>query len=377
MRSKIGRTLAVGFALGLAISGPFIGRAQCVDSGNFSYKADECLLKTSDGFEFLFGDSPHLSLVLQVLAETLDLGYISRDLPDVNVERQVSGESAREVLDTYLALYDLCSSVESEILVIWPRSSNPACDLFAEPVVVPLPPEADETEPLEPMVAASYESFNIRLRLLEINETRGLDLGINWDGGILETAGRLIAGAGQYQAGALPTADLDEVVSFLETESIARRLDDVSLAAFPGEPVRFQSGGDVNVQLVGSGERNISKTFEFGLIVDVTPLRLSENVVRLDYSVQDVDPGNTADPTLITRNSQNLTGAQPAECGQSIVIGQFVRGRGESQGSGLPGVSRVPVFGYGAGVGSTSTATRIYVLTLDLECRKVAAVADR
>jgi Flp pilus assembly secretin CpaC len=360
------------------MSGPFIGRAQCVDSGNFSYKADECLLKTSDGFEFLFGDSPHLSLVLQVLAETLDLGYISRDLPDVNVERQVAGESAKAVLETYLDLYDLCSSVESEILVIWPRSSNPACDLFSEPAPpVPAAQQPEAPEVLEAVTVASYESFNIRLRLLEINETRGLDLGINWDGGVLETAGRLIAGVGQYQAGALPTADLDELVSFLETESIARRLDDVSVAAFPGEPVRFQSGGDVNVQLVGSGERNISKTFEFGLIVDVTPLRLSENVVRLDYSIQDVDPGNTSDPTLITRNSQNLSGAQPAECGQSIVIGQFVRGRGESQGSGVPGVSRVPVFGYGAGVGSTSSATRIYVLTLDLECRNVAAVAER
>ncbi len=342
------------------------------------------------------GEPIALPLALELLARSLGYGFIGFGIPETPVRLDFDNVDGRELIASYTSVYGLCHAYNDSAgaLTVYPPIEDVCPAVGGTQPVAPSPQETgkDEPEPSQtyrtsdgttvevfgsPAGASAaptaYESYNIRLRLLELNETRALALGLNWDGGIFATAANLVAGVANYNGGALPTPQLDEVVGFLETESLAQRLDDVSLAGFPGEPVRFRSGGDVNVQLVGSGERNISKSFEFGLIVDVTPKRLSENVVRLDYAVQDVDPGNVSDPTLITRNSQDLTGAQPARCGESIVIGQFVRQRNESVGSGLPGLARVPLAGYAAGITNTSDTSRIYVLTLDLECRSVPA----
>lgn len=362
-------------------------------------------LGQSQPIDAVSGEPIPLMLAFESVARSLGYGFIGFGIPEVSVRLNFEGVDGRQLINSYASVYGLCHSYNDSAgaLMVYPPDDEGTCpEVAGSPAIAPDPASdtGDVPEPVRTVrtpggtvinvygqtepdmssggspVVTAYESFNIRLRLLEINETAGLNAGISWGNGIFSTAAELVAGVANYDGGALPSSSLDDVVSFLETESIARRLDDVSLASFPGEKVTFRSGGDVNVQLVGSGQQNISKSFQFGLIIDVTPKRLSENVVRLDYSVQDVDPGNITDPTLITRNSQNLSGAQPVECGQSIVIGQFVRQRGESQGAGLPGLARIPIAGYAAGAGSTSEARRLYVLTLDLGCRTVDAMLE-
>jgi hypothetical protein len=227
----------------------------------------------------------------------------------------------------------------------------------------------------EVVVEAQAEVFRLRLRVLELNETRGAQLGINWEGRTFETASALVQGARYMLAGFFPSPLLDDTIRFLEREGVARRLDDLALTTVSRQMVTFQSGGSINVQLVGSGAQNIQRSFNYGLRLGITPERLDGDVIQLAYTFSDTDPGNTTDPSLITLASRDVSSVVHVRCGYSTVLASLGSIRHSGEGSGLPVASRITGAGYLAGAGSDSEHVSTLVLTLDVECPGVSYAA--
>lgn len=355
------RVVLAGLVLGLALSFAVVARAQQVD-----------------------GQSLPVVTALQAVAAAAGVGVIVADVPAIEVwipQRSGDWLAVLEAIGGALGL-EVCEISPGTWLVSGAPGAGVVCaadaeeevghEEFVAPVpgaVAPVGPASSEVEqaaeilPVE-VVAPVVEALGLRLRVVQIDERRALELGINWRGGVFATAGAIL-GAGQLIAGGvIPGAVFDRIVSFLETEGVALRLEDVSLATIAGVPVAFNRGGSLNVTL--ARETSVERSFSYGLGLTVTPERLGD-VFLLAYRFDDSSPGATS-PELIELAATTSRGSVLAGCGETVVLASSVTMREVGEGAGLPVAASVPGLGYLAGSRSDRVTLGSFVITLEPLC---------
>lgn len=214
--------------------------------------------------------------------------------------------------------------------------------------------------------SAEREALGLRLRVVQIDERRAAELGLNWSGGVFETASNLIQGGRFIVGGVFPPPVFDEIVRFLETEGVAMRLEDVSLGGVVGERFAFNRGGSINVTLARETAVERSYTYGLGLDVDVEP-NGSEGSYVLRYRFDDSSPA-VQSTELVELAATTSSGTVVAACGETVVLASAVSLRMEGEGAGLPVVSSVPGLGYLGGSGSDRSTTGSFVVTLEPLC---------
>lgn len=346
-----------GLVLGLALSFAVVASAQQVD-----------------------GQSLPVVTAFQAIAAAAGVGVIVADVPAVEVWiPQRSG-------DWLAVLEAVAGALGLEVCEIsagtWLVSGAPGALLVCSPPVAPTGGDglegghfpavpAGETVPAEDtavgvveVVDLGPEALGLRLRVVQIDERRAFELGINWRGGVFSTASAIL-GAGQLIAGGvIPGATFDRIVSFLETEGVALRLEDVSLATITGVPVAFNRGGSLNVTL--ARETSVERSYQYGLGLTVTPRREGD-VFVLAYSFDDSSPGTTT-AELIELAATTSRGSVIAGCGQTVVLASSVSMRDVGEGGGLPVLASVPGVGYLAGSRSDRVTLGSFVITLEPLC---------
>jgi hypothetical protein len=211
------------------------------------------------------------------------------------------------------------------------------------------------------------EPVAVRLRVIEIGENSGLQLGTQWSTQILSDLLSFAVGD-VYAPYRLLTSDLADAVRLVESSGAGRKLDDILLNGIIGVPLSFQAGGTVNVNLVGAGEQNISASYPYGLTVAITANRLDDGTITLDYSIDSSSTVSASDPSLINVASRGINSSVDLFCGEAAIIAAFRQDYSDNTGSGLPGLGSLPVVGYAFAV-DTFTATKTTLLvSLEVAC---------
>lgn len=221
-----------------------------------------------------------------------------------------------------------------------------------------------EGNPSDVAAAARPEALGLRLRVVQIDERLATELGISWRSGVFNTAAQLVLGGGLIAGGVFPPHSFDEIVSFLETEGVAVRLEDLTLAAVVGYPVVFNRGGTINVTL--ARETSVERSYTYGLGLTVTANR-SDDAVVLEYVFNDSAP-SVQSVELIDIAATSSRGAVVALCGETVVLANSASVRDEGEGGGLPGAARLPGVGWLGGSGSDRVTTGSFVVTLEPVC---------
>lgn len=321
-----------------------------------------------------------LVLALQAAAEAADVELIVAGVPAADVYLPTTADDWSLVLRRLAAVYGLtvCDVGASTVLVTDSphaaalcggtdaelQTQEPARFERPAPVGGPVPAEAPEPAP-EP--EAEPGAVVYRLRVLQLDEARAQELGLDWGAGVLDVAGRLIVAGYQAVNGVWPSAALLDMVRFLESEGVAMRLDDVELRTRGGQTVRFQRGGTINVNLVGGGDATISQRYDYGLTVDLTGT-LRDDEVALQYVFTDSAPGNVSDPRNVQLASTSASGLLDVPCGYSTVLAGIGSRRESIAGEGLPVLASAPGVGYGFGASIVNSSRVSYVVTVDVGC---------
>lgn len=370
MLRRAARTVALGVLLGVGVSAGWVARAQA------------------------YGEPVALVTALQAAALAADVDLVVAGVPIVDVWLPVTSSDWRGVLFGLASSYGLtvCELDGGTVLVTDSPVGVGVCGKSAEAgersdvtteaaaelgaaVVGPVE-EVEEAEELTEVVASSDEAVEepvvrsplvYRVRVLQLDEARAVDLGLDWSGGVFETAAALVAGGVAVSNGVFPVAEMGKLVRFLESEGVARRLDDVELRSLAGVPVQFNRGGSISVNLVGGGDSSISRQFQYGLGLELEG-SLADQVVELRYSFTDSAPGNVSDPSNVQIASTTSSSVLQVPCGHSVVVASMGSSRSGLQGAGLPALSAVPVVGYAFGSGGVVESRMSFVVTVDVGC---------
>lgn len=359
---RLVRTVVLGVVLGLGLSlAVFWARAQ------------------------LSGEPVPLITALQVVSVMGDVDLMLLDVPQHEVVLPGELHEWEATLDELAHAFDLavCWTSETSAVVVPIRQADRiACagDLNTADVVGEAPGDGrnDGNGGVEsaPVEDRPDEAYRFRVRLVQIDETKAAELGVDWSGGMFETAAGIVAGAGLAVGGYFPSPELDDTIRMLEQEGVATRLEDLTLMAREGRSVSFNRGGSINVALVGGGSENISRSYQYGLGVDLQAQREADGVA-LEYVFNDSNPSNTSDPRNVQLAATSSGGQVVMQCGESAVLSSIYTSREEGSGEGLPSISHADGVGYLVGVGSDRIAQSALVLTVDLGCVEVLTDAGR
>lgn len=346
------RTVGLGLLLGLAVSFAVVAFAQRVS-----------------------GVPMPLVTALQAAGLAADVNVVVAGVPATDVFLPATADDWRAVLELLARVNGLsvCELGPATLLVTDSVRGEELCGDV--PAVVPTP--VVEQVLAVPAVAAEESGaltesgppvgLRYRVRVLQLDETRALDLGIDWSGGLLETAARLVAGAAAVSSGVVPVAEMDGLVRFLESEGVAVRLEDVELRAESGVPVRFNRGGTIAVNLVGGGNAAISDRYNYGLGLDLSGV-VEDGSVLLTYRLEDSSPSNVSDPTNVQLASTTSGSVVRVACDSSVVVAAIGSSREGLKGAGVPVLASVPVLGFGFGTGGAVTGRTTFVVTVDVGC---------
>ena len=311
-----------------------------------------------------YGESMPLITALQSAAMAAKVDLVVADVPMVDVYMPSTSTDWMAVVRGLAGAHGLqvCELSERGFLV----TGSPHWASVCDPVRVGTSGGAEGGRVGGSSAPAGRLTY--RVRVVQVDETRAAEMGISWDEGVFRTAGMLVAGVALVTDGYFPAPDFGRIVSFLESEGVGTRLEDVTLESVAGVPVSFNRGGSINVNLPASGGGSIQQSFAFGLGLDMTGV-IEGDSVRLSYSLTDSSPSNVSDPTNVQLASTTSRGEAMIPCGHAAVIASIGSERTGGQGSGLPGISAVPVVGYAGGRAQVSGAFVSYVVTVDVECR--------
>lgn len=351
---RVGRALVAGSLLGLLLSFGYVSVAQTVR-----------------------GESMPLVTALQSAALAADVQLVVAGVPVGDVFLPAVADDWRSVLEGLAAAFGLhvCDLGPSTLLVTDSEEAGRLCapvieELGEAAVEIVEEPEAVSAElvPVVELVAPVVSSDLVyRVRVLQLDETRAVDLGLDWSGGVFETAARLLAGGYAVSRGIFPVEEMGSLVRFLESEGVAMRLEDVELRSYGGVPVRFNRGGTIAVNLVGGGAAAIVERYQYGLGLDLEGVE-ADGVVELRYQFTDSAPSNVSDPSNVQISSTTSASVVRVPCGHSVVLAAIGSAREGSQGAGLPVLAAVPGVGYAFGTGGVVQGRTTFVVTVDVGC---------
>ncbi|WP_088344417.1 MULTISPECIES: type II and III secretion system protein family protein [Rhodomicrobium] len=244
------------------------------------------------------------------------------------------------------------------------------------------------------MQVAPSQQVLLKVRFIEANRETGRDLGVNWFGYNDKGTAGVTTGQGRVDnrlksplgsdlaGGTLPLfqavntfagsatglpfgvalanvvssggANIDLLITALETRGLARRLAEPDLVALSGDMASFLAGGEIPVPVVQPGSAGVATiTVEykpFGVQLTFVPTVLANGVInlRLTPSVSQLDYANAIRnqgfliPALTKREARTTIELRD---GQSFAIAGLLQTQGTRDISQIPWLGSLPVIG--------------------------------
>ena len=178
---------------------------------------------------------------------------------------------------------------------------------------------------------------------------------------VIKSAGALLAASGGSPFGVVLAnlvnhggANIDVMISALETKGLVRRLAEPNLIALSGDTARFLAGGSFPIPTISSTTTGTTTpTFQmqdFGVSLSFVPtvlsggqlnLRIAPEVSELDFANAVTISGTTI-PSLVKRNAQTTIEIRD---GQSFAIAGLLQTRDVRDINQVPWLGSVPVIG--------------------------------
>ncbi|MGP4685806.1 type II and III secretion system protein family protein [Agrobacterium pusense] len=181
--------------------------------------------------------------------------------------------------------------------------------------------------------------------------------------------GNAISGASRIASGAIGSGSLNfaTYLNAMEQAGVVRTLAEPSLTAISGEQAKFYVGGDFRLPAEqevtidkDTGQQTITRTtdtVDYGITLNFRPVVLSPGRISLKIETNVSEP--TYEGNVVTGNAgRNIPGSTymsirkretsttvELPSGGSIVIAGLVQDNIRQAMSGLPGISKVPIFG--------------------------------
>ncbi|OJF91524.1 type II and III secretion system protein family protein [Pararhizobium antarcticum] len=173
-------------------------------------------------------------------------------------------------------------------------------------------------------------------------------------------------GATALASGSIGSVNIDSYINAMEQAGVMRTLAEPSLTAISGEQAKFFVGGDFRIpstQEVGEdedGNKEVTReieTVEYGIELNFKPVVLGPGRISLQIETNVSEPtwegsavtgnGDRSIPgaTYMSIRKREATTSVELPSGGSIVIAGLVQDNIRQAMSGLPGLSKIPIFG--------------------------------
>lgn len=222
------------------------------------------------------------------------------------------------------------------------------------------------------LTVLSSIQVNVQVRVAEVSRTLMHNLGFNWQAlgqgghwqfglltGIANTIGiaaQTPLATGDNQIGATYNSpsgrwNVTNVVNALVQNQLVTLLAEPNLTVESGHAASFVSGGEYPIPVPSSGSNQISIEYkQYGISLSVVPTVLSPGRISLNIKPE-VSALSTAGAITINGTSVPALTEQKAQTtvelgsGQSFAIAGLLDNTLNQTGSGVPGVSSIPVLG--------------------------------
>ena len=171
---------------------------------------------------------------------------------------------------------------------------------------------------------------------------------------VFQTLGTLASGSSPFGVGLLKFANIDVLISALETKGLARKLAEPDLVALSGDTASFLAGGEYPVPSIQSSSGTapvVTTTYEpYGVQLTFVPTVLANGLInlRLNPSVSELDYANavtisgTSVPSITKRETRTTIELRD---GQSFAIAGLLQSDNSHDVNQVPWLGSVPVLG--------------------------------
>jgi type II secretory pathway component GspD/PulD (secretin) len=208
-----------------------------------------------------------------------------------------------------------------------------------------------------PNLDKPQQLVNVGVRIQEISDAAGRNLGIDWSFGVGNFSGSIISGALNFVLDAtrsLAGLNIGAALNALETQRLSKRVNDSTLTVLNNGTGNVKVGGRIEITSQtssGSGSTATSglasRTIPYGVEIQVTPSIAADGNITLETtaSVSSVlNPNSTAFERIdfIDRSAKSTVRMRD---GQTMLLGSLLQTIEDTSSSGIPFISSIPLLG--------------------------------
>jgi type II secretory pathway component GspD/PulD (secretin) len=218
-----------------------------------------------------------------------------------------------------------------------------------------------------PNLDKPQQLVNVGVRIQEISDAAGRNLGIDWSFGVGNFSGSIISGALNFVLDAtrsLAGLNIGAALNALETQRLSKRVNDSTLTVLNNGTGNVKVGGRIEITSQtssGSGSTATSglasRTIPYGVEIQVTPSIAADGNITLETtaSVSSVLNPNSTDFQRIDFIDRSAKSTVRMRDGQTMLLGSLLQTIEDSSSKGLPFISSIPLLGDAFKTTSTSS----------------------
>lgn len=199
-----------------------------------------------------------------------------------------------------------------------------------------------------PRLDIAQSQINVQVRIQEISSSAEERLGLNLSAGLGNFTTNILDGGLNFVFNAqqaLSGLNVGAVLDTLENQNLARRVDDTNITVLNNKPAVLQSGGTIYVS-IASGDSPITREIEYGVLVTVVPRITADGRITMDIVAEVSEPdGDIEDPQVFEVIRNRVESSVTTESGQTVLLGGLFQNRFNTDTTGVPILSSIPVVG--------------------------------
>ena len=199
-----------------------------------------------------------------------------------------------------------------------------------------------------PQLDVAQSQINVQVRIQEISSSAEERLGLNLSAGLGNFTTNILDGGLNFVFNAqqaLSGLHVGAVLDTLENQNLARRVDDTNLTVTNNKPAIMQSGGTIYVS-IASGDSPITREIEYGVVVTIVPRITADGRITMDIEAEVSEPdGDIEDPQIFEVIRNRAQSTITTESGQTVLLGGLFQNRFNTDTTGVPILSSIPIIG--------------------------------
>ena len=199
-----------------------------------------------------------------------------------------------------------------------------------------------------PRLDIAQSQINVQVRIQEISSSAEERLGLNISAGLGNFTTNILDGGLNFVFNAqraLSGLNIGAVLDTLENQNLARRVDDTNITVLNNKPAVLQSGGTIYVS-IASGDAPITREIEYGVLVTVVPRITADGRITMDIVAEVSEPdGDIEDPQIFEVIRNRVESSVTTESGQTVLLGGLFQNRFNTDTTGVPILSSIPIIG--------------------------------